>query len=87
MAKAKKPTRNTTAQYTAKTPTVRYLYDAGDDRRGLSRQPAIVANEIIRVAIRVEEDGEHLNVWQVNGSWAGYFLADFDKAGGDEEQV
>ena len=85
MAKEKKPTRNTQAQYAAKEQTVRYVYDAGDDRRAVSRQPKEVADEIIRVAVKIEEDGEMLNVWQVSGMWLGYWLADFDKTEPNDE--
>ena len=78
MAK-KKPTRNTTAQYKAKVPKVRYIYDAGDNRFGMSYQPKVIADEIIRVAVRLEEEGEYLDIWQVNGSWYRYYLSEFDK--------
>jgi len=84
MAKAKKPTRNTTAQYTAKEPRVRYIYDAGDNRRAMSRQPKAVADEIIRVAVNVVENGELLEVTQVSGHWNAYYLEDFEKSGGED---
>lgn len=76
---AKKPTRNTTAQYRAKPEKVRYIYDAGDNRKGMSLQPAPVANEIIRVAVSVEEGGEYLNIRMVGGQEYSYFLDDFEK--------
>ena len=69
MAKEKKPTRNTQAQYAAKEQTVRYVYDAGDDRRAVSRQPKEVADEIIRVAVKIEEDGEQLRNSIYQKSW------------------
>lgn len=81
---ADKPTRNTKAQYTTALDRVRYVYDAGDNRKGQSTQPGAIANEIIRCAVKVKEDGEFLKVaTKVTEYW--YYMEDFERHGGNED--
>lgn len=84
--KKAKPTRNTTAQYTAKENMIRYIYDAGDNRFGLARQPKMIADELIRTAITLEEDGDYLTITLKNGTSYKYFLSELDKADDGDEQ-
>ena len=74
-----KVTRNTRAEYKAKGQTVRYIYDAGDNRRGMAHQVGAIADDIIHSAVTVTEDGELLEVkTKVSTFW--YYLEDFDKS-------